>query len=66
MVRAFGMFGLGGIFLLISPKFRMTVYGGLESGVNSLDANAPYSYAGIGVAVLIIAGIALYRGAQAR
>jgi hypothetical protein len=66
MLRAVGMFGLGGIFLAISPKFRMSVYGGLESGVNSMEANAPYSYVGAGVAVLIIAGITLYRGAQAR
>ena len=48
------------------PAFRLTVYGGLESGVKGMDSYAPYSWVGAGVAVLIAAGITLYRGAQAR
>jgi hypothetical protein len=60
------MFGLGAVFLLISPQLRLSVYAGLESGINGMEAYSPYSYIGAGVAVLIAGGITLYRGAQAR
>src|SRR5437588_12945449 len=66
MVRALGILGMAAAFLVISPAFLLTVYGGLESGVKGMDSYAPYSWVGAGVAVLIAAGITLYRGAQAR
>jgi hypothetical protein len=66
MFRALGMLGMGAAFLSISPKLRMTVYGGIEAGVTSMEVNAPYSYIGAGVAILIIGGIVLCQGSQAR
>jgi len=66
MVRALGIAGMAVAFLVISPAFRGTVYGGLESGVKGMESYAPYSYIATGVAVLIFAGITLYRGAQPR
>src|SRR2546423_13095354 len=53
MVRALGIMGMGIAFLVISPAFRGTVYGGLESGVKGMESYAPYSYVAAGVAVLI-------------
>jgi hypothetical protein len=47
------MFGLGAVFLLISPQLRLSVYADLESGINGMEAYSPYSYIGAGVAVLI-------------
>jgi hypothetical protein len=66
MLRVCGMFGMGILFMLISPKLRQNVFDGLNSGVNGMEAHSPYSYVGLGVAVLIVGGISLYRGAQAR
>jgi len=66
MIHACGMFGMAALFLWISPNLRLTVTGGLEYGVNSMQAYAPYSYIGAGIAVLIIGGIVLFRGAQPR
>jgi hypothetical protein len=60
------MFGMAALFLWISPSLRLTVSGGLEYGVTSMEMYAPYSYIGAGVAALIIAGIVVYRGAQPR
>jgi hypothetical protein len=66
MYRVFGMFGMAALFLLISPNLRLTVTGGFESGVNSMEVNAPYSYIGAGVAVLITGAIVLIRGSRPR
>ena len=60
------MFGLGGIFLLISPKLRGEVWGALDKGVTTMDLYAPYSYIAGGVLVLVTLMVSFYRGAQAR
>jgi hypothetical protein len=52
------------LFLLISPKLRLQLSTVLESGVNGMDANAPWSYIGAAVAVLSLFLFSLYRGAQ--
>jgi hypothetical protein len=58
------MFGLGGGFLLISPKLRMTVMDGLGSVTHQMELYAPFSYIGGVVLVLLVLAISLYRGAQ--
>ena len=60
------MFGLGGVFLLISPKLRDQVWGALGGGVSAMDFYAPYSYIAGGLLVLLALMVSLYRGAQAR
>jgi hypothetical protein len=66
MLRAISLFGFGGVFLLISPKLRDTVWGALDSGVAGMEMHAPYSYVGAAAMVLIAMGVSLYRGAQPR
>ena len=53
MVRAFSMFGLGGLFLMISPEAATgDVHTALGAGVETMDRYAPYSYIAGGILVL--------------
>jgi hypothetical protein len=65
MLRLFSWGSFAGVFLLISPKLRLQLLGCLGSGVQSLDASAPYSYIGVGVLVVLLFLFSLQRGAQA-
>jgi hypothetical protein len=66
LMRGISFFGFGGIFLLISPKLRGDITGGLESLTLQMELYAPWSYVG-GVVLLVLAFmVAMYRGAQAR
>jgi hypothetical protein len=59
------MLGLGGGFLMISPKLRLTVTDGLGSATHQMELYAPYSYIGGVVLVLLALLVSFYRGAQA-
>ncbi len=52
MLRFMGIFGLGTIFLVISPKFRESALAGLAFVVKAIVDYGPYSYV-----VLALAGI---------
>ena len=66
LMRGFSLCGLGGGFLMISPKLRQDVTQAFGSVAHHMELYAPYSYIG-GVAVLFLAlAVSLYRGAQAR
>ena len=65
MLRLLSACGMGSMFLMISPNLRTDVMGKFAKGVHTMDANAPYSYIGGGVLVLVVFCISLYRGAQA-
>ena len=64
MLRAFSLFGFGGLFLLISPKLRESVWGALDSGVSGMEQYAPYSYVAAVFMLLVVVAVSLYRGAQ--
>jgi hypothetical protein len=66
MLRGFSIFGLGGGFLMISPKLRMSVQSGLDSGLFALQLHAPWSYCGLVLMFLVFVAVTLYRGAQPR
>jgi hypothetical protein len=66
MLRALGIFGLGGAFLLISPSLRGSVMGLIEATSNYLTANSPLSYVCLGVVGLVVAMIWVYKAAQPR
>ena len=66
MLRAASMFGLAGIFLLISSKLRDQIWDAIGIGVATMDFYSPYSYIAGGLAVLSMLLISLYRGAQVR
>ena len=66
MLRAISIFGLGGLFFLISPKLRGEVWGTLDKGVTTMDLYAPYSYIAGGLLLFFMLIVSFYRGAQAR
>ena len=66
MIRAIGMFGLGGIFLVISPSLRMQVFTTLGKGVSFMTFYAPYTYIVGGILVFISMIAAFNSGARAR
>ena len=66
MVRAISLLGMGGVFLMISPKLRWTLTGGMESVAHQMELTAPYSYIGGGALLLVVLVFSMYRGAQPR
>ena len=53
-----------GLFLIISPKLRSQLGETLDAGVQHMDANAPYSYVGLGLLVILAFLVSLSRGSQ--
>lgn len=66
MFRALGCFGLGILFLAISPDLRMTVGNGIEAMEKAIETYSPISYVMIAVGVLATLMILIYRAAQPR
>jgi hypothetical protein len=64
LLRYFSWGSFAAIFLLISPKLRMQVVDCLGSGVHSMDENAPYSYVGAALLIIVLFLYSLSRGAQ--
>jgi hypothetical protein len=60
------MFGLGGLFLLISPKLRGSVQDGIGNIYTTVQFYAPFSYVGLVVLLIIVLLHSFRRGAQAR
>jgi hypothetical protein len=58
------MFGLGGGFLMISPKLRQDLTNGIGSVSHQMELYAPYSYVLGVLLVLTVLAVSLYRGAQ--
>ncbi|MCU1234280.1 MAG: hypothetical protein JWP63_2247 [Candidatus Solibacter sp.] len=66
MLRVFSMFGLGGIFLAISPKLRGSVQEAIGSVYTGMQLYSPFSYVAFVILVLIALLTSFRRGAQAR
>jgi hypothetical protein len=66
MVRAFSIFGLGGIFLAISPKLREQSWAAIGAIVTAMEVYAPYSYVAGVLLVFFSMVVAFNRGARVR
>lgn len=66
MLRALGSFGLGILFLIVSPALRGSVMDVLNAIGNWVQVYSPLSYVGIGIAILAGLMFCLYRAAQPR
>jgi hypothetical protein len=64
MLRTLSWGSFGGLFLMISPKLRLQVMGCLDSGVQRMDATAPWSYVGAALLVVLAFLVSLSRGTQ--
>jgi hypothetical protein len=66
MFRALGTFGLGVIFLVISPALRDSLMGDLNSLEHTAQVYSPFSYVIIGLGILGILMFCLHRASQPR
>jgi hypothetical protein len=66
MFRVLGTFGLGILFLAISPGLRGSLMGDFESFGNFMDQNSPLSYVGLGLVILGGLMFMIYRASQPR
>jgi hypothetical protein len=66
MLRALGIFGLGILFILISPALRVSLVEDAQSVQQKIIANSPWSYVAIGVAIVLGLMFCLYRASQPR
>jgi len=66
MLRIFSLFGLAGLFLLISPALRGHLAGVIGAVVQVLENNSPYSYVIAGIGLFALFTISLNRGAAPR
>ena len=66
MLRAFSLFGLGGIFLAISPKLRDQVQAGIGVFASSMEFYSPFSYVAGVILVLATMVYSFNRGSRAR
>ena len=64
MFRALGTFGLGILFVAISPPLRVSLMNDADAIQTKIVANSPWSYVGIALAILAFLLIGLYRAAQ--
>ena len=66
MTRALGTFGLGTLFLTISPHLRLTLMSGIDGLQQWVATNSPGSYIAMGVMVLFGMMFGLHRASQPR
>lgn len=66
MLRALGTFGLGILFVAISPALRVSIMNDAESVQGAIIRNGPWSYVGIGIGIVALLLFGLYRAAQPR
>ncbi len=66
MLRACSLLGMACIFLIISPALRGTVLNGIAQTAAGLDKYSPYSYAGVGLALVGVLVLTFYKASVPR
>ena len=66
MLRPFSCFGLGILFLWISPKLRLEATSAIGACAAVMSMYAPFSYVVSGVALIIVMMMAFKNGAAPR
>jgi len=66
MLRACSLLGLASGFLVISPALRGTVLNGIAQTAAGLEKYSPYSYAGVGLALVGILMLTFYKASEPR
>jgi hypothetical protein len=61
VLRTVSLLGLTGGFLLISPTLRLGVNDGLARFLTELDKYSPYSYVGVGLALIGLFMVSMVR-----
>lgn len=66
MVRAFCLVGMAGGFLMISPNLRSNLVDSFSQAALGIEEHGPYSYVGLGLALMLGLMIYLSRGQAPR
>jgi len=66
MLRVFSCFGLGILFLVISPELRHQATAAIGAGVTQMSIYAPWSYVVGGILLIFTTMMAFKRGAAPR
>jgi hypothetical protein len=66
MLRALGTFGLGFIFIFISPALRVAIMDDADKIQRTILFYSPWSYVAIGLGLLALLMFFLYRSHQPR
>ena len=66
MFRALGTFGLGILFIAVSPPLRQSLMNDADAIQTKIVNNSPWSYVGIALAILALLMFGLHRAAQPR
>ena len=66
MTRLFSTFGLGILFVTISPNLRGTVWSAVDASLQWMTVNGPGSYIGLGFVTLAGMMFGLHRASQPR
>ena len=61
MVRAISIFGMGGGFLMISPRLRMGLTHTFSVTSDALNQYTPYSYIAVALGIFALLTMSLYR-----
>jgi hypothetical protein len=64
MVRAISIFGMGGGFLMISPRLRMNVTDTFTTVSSALNLYTPYSYIAVAIAIFALLTMSLQRSGR--
>ena len=65
-MRTLSLFGLGAIFILISPSLRLTIGEGFGHWASRMELYSPYSYMALVGAILLAFIYSLKRSSRAR
>ena len=66
MLRACSLLGMACVFLFISPGLRGTLLDGIAQTAAGLEKYSPYSYAGVGLALVGILMLTFYKASEPR
>jgi hypothetical protein len=66
MIRTLAFFGLAVAFLVISPKFRESIFGVFTGSVHGIESYAPYSYVALAVVAVGSFVVSVNRSSQPR
>ena len=66
MFRALGTFGLGMLFVAISPALRVSLMDDADRFQKVVVDNSPWSYVAMGVGILALLMFGLHRSSQPR
>jgi hypothetical protein len=66
MFRALGIFGLGFLFVMISPALRVSLLADAAAIHQTIEDTSPFSYVGLGLLTLMGVMFAMHRASKPR